>query len=107
MLTKRFSTTNLSVALTTLSTTTAEIDVSQYAQGEIYIPTGSAITALTWLAAPTMGGTYLAARDAAGAVIAQTVAAANAYPIPSALFGAGALRATVNANGTVSVCLKS
>lgn len=94
-------------ALDTTVGATAKIDISEFASGEIFIPTGSAITSLTWWAADDMdAGTYLPAQDAAAAAVTQTVAATKAYPIPAILFGARALKCVVNAAGSVIINLK-
>jgi len=96
-----------SAALTTSAGTTEAISIGNYASGEIFIPTGSSITTLTYHVAPISGGTFIAAYDAAAAAVTQTVVAARAYPIPSALFGAAMIKIVVNAAGSVDVNLKS
>ncbi len=101
------STLEATYALTASAGTTPEIDISHHAWGCIFIPTGSGITSLTYHSAPRYGGTYLAAYDAALAAITQTVSAAKAYPVPAALFGAGAIRIVANTTGNVIVSLKS
>lgn len=95
------------VALTTSAGTTPAISIDGYASGEVYIPTGSSITTLTYHVAPSSAGTFIAAYDATPAAVTQTVAAARAYPIPSALFGAAMMKIVVNAAGTVSITTKS
>lgn len=100
-------TSQATVALTTSAATSPEIDLSHHASGEVFIPTGSPITSLTYHVSQTMGGTYIAAYDATPAAIVQTVAAARAYPIPTQLFGAGAMRIVVNSAGSVGINLKS
>lgn len=99
--------TDATVALTTSAATSPAIDLSKWAWGEVFIPSGSPITTLTYHVAPTLGGTYLAAYDSTPAAVAQTVVAGRAYPIPSPLFGAAAMRIVVNAAGSVLISLKS
>ena len=93
--------------LNTAVATTPEIDIAKYLTGEIYIPTGSAITSLTYHVAPVAGGTYLPAYDAAGSAVTQTVAAARAYAMPAAVFGAPVIKIVTNAAGAVTLTLKS
>ena len=106
MLTKRFTTYQLA-ALTT-DTTSPTIDLSNYASGEIAIPSGSPITTLTYyVLTPSVSPGEYAAYDATPAAITQTVAASRAYPIPAAVFGAAQIRIKVNAAGSVHINLKS
>ena len=102
----RLSTTIVSVALNTAVATTAEIKYGSYAHGFVLIPAGSSITSLAWHVAEKPGGTYLPAYDEDGVVVTKTVVHTRAYAIPSALSGAPAIKAVVNAAGTVSVTLK-
>lgn len=95
------------VSLNTAESTTPSIPIEQYASGEIFIPTGSSITTLTWWAAPTSSGTFIAAQDASGSAVTQTVSGGKAYPMPAVLFGAGAVKAVTNAAGDAIVNLKS
>jgi len=95
------------VALNTAIGTTEEIPYGSYAHGMVLIPaTASAITLLTWWVADKPGGSYLAAYDQDGVQVKQTVSHTKAYAIPDALSGARAIKAVVNAAGTVSVTLK-
>lgn len=102
----RRSCTQQDVAITTSAATTGEISIGDFVQGEIFIPTGSSITTLTYYVAPNSSGTYIAAQDGSGA-ITQTVAAAKAYQMPSALFGAAMIRIVGNAAGTVTINIKN
>lgn len=74
--------------------------------GRFQVPTGSDITTLTWYDAPKPGGTYVAAHDSEGNAVTQTVSAAKSYPIPTALQGAGAIKAVGDAAGTIAVYMK-
>lgn len=94
-----------SVAVGTAVANSDEISYGEFSAGEVFVPTGSSITTLTWHVAQTAGGTYLAAYNASGA-IAQTVAAGRAYPIPSDLAGARFLKGTGNAAGSIGLSLK-
>jgi len=76
------------------------------AGGRYQVPAGSSIAALTWYDAPVPGGTYVAAYDEFVAAITQVVAAGNSYEIPTALAGAGAIKAVGDAAGTIIVSLK-
>lgn len=104
------STTGISVAVTASSTTTGEVDFSEFAGGTVYVPSGSSITTLTFYVAPKIGGTYLAAYDdssmSSPAAVSLTVSAGNAYPIPSSIFGCGAMRMVGNTTGTVYLTFK-
>jgi len=82
------------------------INYGAYASGMIYIPAGSNLTTLTWWACETIDGTYLRARDSAGAAVTQTVAASQAHPIPVALLGARFIKAVGGVTGTMGVTLK-
>lgn len=104
MLTKRFATYSAVALLTTSSS--PEIDISNYASGEVAIPNGLTMVTLTYyVAAPS--GTLYAAQDATGAAITQTVAANKSYPIPSALFGSSRIQIRADVAGTVGIVLKS
>lgn len=96
----------MALSLTSVLATTPGIPVADFASGEIFVPTGSTITTLTYHVAPAAGGTYIPAQDAAGAAVTQTVAAAKAYPIPAVIFGARSAKIVTNASGTVDVNLK-
>lgn len=96
----------VTLLLDTAEGTTAKFDMENAAGGTIYIPTGSPITTLTFWAAPLYGGTFLALYDSLGAAVTMTVSAAKAYDLPAALYGVGAVKIVVNAQGTVIVSLK-
>jgi hypothetical protein len=83
-----------------------EIIVADRIAGMVFVPTGSTITSITWYATYTEGGTFLAAYDQDGAAVVQTVAAAKAYQLPTALAGAYSLKAVTDADGTIYVSLK-
>lgn len=93
------------VALTNDAGTTGTLDIGDFTSGEVFVPTGSTITSLTWHVAPNHGGTYLAAQDASGAVV-TTVAAAKAYAIPASVMGAMSVKIVANASGNVDISLK-
>lgn len=104
MITKRFSEFR-SVTLAT-DATSPEIDISDYATGEIAIPNGSTITTLTYYHAMP-SGTYFASQDASGSAVTQTVAADKCYPIPSTVMGGARIQIRANAAGAVKINLKS
>lgn len=95
----------IDLAVTNDIGTTEALPYELAAGGELVI-IGN-ITSLTWYAAEKLGGTYKPAYDAANTAVTQTVAQNRSYPIPTALFGAGALKAVGNASGQVLVNLKS
>lgn len=74
--------------------------------GRFYVPAGSSITAITWYDAPKYDDTFLASCDQFGDAITQTVAAGYSYEVPTALAGAGAIKAVVDAAGTLDFALK-
>lgn len=91
---QRFSR-SAAVTITNDAATTPEIPFHEASGGRIHIPTGSAITALTFYDAADLGGPYLASYDSAASPAAITispVAAARSYPMPTDLFGARMLR---------------
>ena len=105
------------IAVGTTEATSDEIPYEEWSSGEVFIPTGSTITSLTWYAAyrqrnqpsgtvPSPAPTYLPAQDSAGAAVTQTVAATKCYPIPVALAGCAAIKCVGNAAGTITVCVK-
>lgn len=95
-----------SVAVATDEADSDEILFEEFAGGFVYVPAGSSLTTLTWYTAPNSGGTYLAANTEDPAAVAQTVAAGNAYAMPSALYGAFCLKIKGNVAGTVDLVLK-
>lgn len=105
----RLSVLQVDVAVTTSVATCTEIPFGSYGGGIVFIPTtaGASVTSLTWYVAEKMGGTYLAAYDEDGVAVTQTVAHTKAYAIPSALFGARALKAVANAAGTIIISVKA
>lgn len=94
------------VTVATAVASSEEIKYGGFAFGEIYIPTGSSITSLTWYTASENGGTYMAAYDEDGVAVTQTVSAAKAYPIPTALAGCKAIKAEGDAAGVMDVVMK-
>lgn len=103
----RFTTYLQGVTVTDAIATCEEILYSEYTSGEVFVPTGSSITSLTFWAAPTPGGTYLPAQDYDGAAVVLTVAQTKSYPIPLCLIGCRALKVVGNVAGTIDVSLKS
>lgn len=102
----RLSTTLSEVTVETTLASCEEIGFGSFAGGMIFVPVGSSITSLTWYAAESPGGTYLAANDEDGNAITQTVAAEAAYQLPLALYGCRALKAFGDAAGTILISLK-
>lgn len=102
---QRFHTTIPSVTIDTTAAACEEIPFGSYAGGEIFFGT-TGVSTLTWWVAEKMGGTYVAAYDEDGVAVTQTVSSSKAYPIPSALFGAAALKAVGDVAGTMAVSLK-
>jgi hypothetical protein len=94
------------LALTTSTTTTAQLAYGAYSGGTIHVPTGSSITTLTYYAYDHEAAAYSALYDADGVAVTQTVAATNAYPILDSAYGVRTLVLVANAAGTVNVDLK-
>lgn len=96
--------------LTTSLNTTPEINIEDYTMGEIFIPTGSPITALTYYVAPGVGTTANPAVYTPAYVvttpIAQSVSGGKAYQMPAGLFGAGAMKIVSNFDGAIVMTLK-
>lgn len=97
----------LTKAITALLATTAVIDMTPYASGVIFIPAGSALTTLTFHAAPTLetNGTYLPLHDSAGTPIVMTVAAEKCYQLPAACYGAQGIKIVGNDAGSINLAL--
>lgn len=106
---ERHSVTIPSVTVDTTAAASEEIRIGCYSGGYVIIPTtlGASVTSLTWYVAEKAGGTYVAAYDEDGTAITQTVSHTKAYAIPSALFGAVAVKIVTNAAGTLAVTLKA
>lgn len=94
------------VSVTASAGTTGEIPFEECAGGMIFVPTGSALTSLTFHAAEKCGGTYYPAYDASGNAIALTVVHTRAYQLPTALYGAGALKIVGNGSGSIVILKK-
>ena len=73
------------------------------------VPAGSSITTITWYDAPGEDDTFLPSQDSAAspAALSTTVSAGKSYPIPTDLYGAGALKLVADASGSVDVTLSS
>lgn len=104
---ERFSTSIPTHTLNTAASTTDELRLSSYSGGFLIFDADSTITSITWYVAYKIGGTYYAAYDEDGVAITQTVAASGAYAIPSALFGAAAVKPVADAEDEVEICLKA
>lgn len=102
----RYSVSIDNVSVGVAAAASSPIEYGDFASGMVYVPSGSTITTLTWHASLSFNGTYIAADDAAGAAVVQTVAAGQAHPIPAALTGARFLKITGDAAGIVGVTLK-
>lgn len=96
------------ITITASVATCEAVDYQGSAGGEIYVPAGSSLTTLTFHVARKPEGTFHAAYDgeAPPAAVTLTVAAEQAYPIPDAIFGAGAFKMVGNTTGSVTVTLK-
>lgn len=94
-------------SLTTSATTTPEIDVNNFAAGQVHVPTGSSITSLTYHAAPDKGGTYLPLQTSAGVAVTQTVAQTKAYDLPAQIAGCRYIRIVADAAGSVTIVGKT
>lgn len=94
-----------SVAITTDSTSPV-IDITNFSSGEVVIPNSTTTVTLTYFVVQP-AGVYYTAYDSTPAAISQTVAANRAYPLPAAIFGAGAIQIRGNVAGTIGLILKS
>lgn len=103
---QRYSTTISEISANTATTTSESFRYGTYAGGMLFIPSGSSITTITWYAAETDTGTWLAVKDEDGTAVTQTVAASEAHQLPTALYGARYLMPVVNAAGTILFTLK-
>lgn len=66
--------------------TTGQADISKYSTGKVIVPTGSALTTLTFYAADQKDGTYVPIYNGTTAVT-LTVAAGRAYSLPADVMG--------------------
>lgn len=81
----------------------SSIDYRRHGSGTFTVPNGSTITTLTWYSShEDVDASFMAAYTEANAAVTQTVAADRRYPIPAALAGAYYIRATGNADGTIT-----
>jgi len=102
-LTREYKTTPGTIAVTTAIGTTAEVDISAYAMGNVWPATAATLT--LWVA-PSPGGTYAALTDQNDVAVQMVFAAATSQPIPPEAFGAGALKFVGGASETITVSLK-
>jgi hypothetical protein len=102
----RYSASIESVSVGTVAASSTAINYEDSNSGMVYVPVGSTITTLTWHASTSINGAYLAADDAAGAALVQTVAAGQAHPIPAALSGARFIKITGDVAGVVGITMK-
>ena len=100
------TTTGLSVAVDTNVADAQEVNYEEAAGGEIYVPSTSSITSLTFHVAPFRGGTFYPAKNSANAAVSQAVTAGSAYPISPSIFGSGAFKLVGDADGTVFITFK-
>lgn len=103
----RFSKDFASVVVDTVLADSGSVDIGMFASGQVYVPSGSALTTLTFHSAPNSSGVYLPAQTGAGAALTLTVEAGKCYPIPATIFGAALMKMTGNADGVVHLSLKS
>lgn len=100
-----------SVAVTASIGTCKAVDMREFAGGRVYIPSGSAVTSLTFYDAPNEDGTFVASYDDTLTTPLELkltgLSASKSYPIPAKLFGAGFFKMLANDTGTVYVSLKS
>ena len=87
------------------------IPFGNFAGGQVFVPTGSSITALTWYGSHD-GTTFLPIEDGAGnavtSIFSSSAAAAKSCLIPAACFGCAFLKAVASgAAGTIYLSLKS
>lgn len=104
--TQRYSDSINSVAVATSVASSAAIDFGDFETGRVHVPTGSALTTLTWHASLERDGDYTQVRDSSNADVTSTVAAGYNYQFPAALTGARFVKITGNAAGVVGVTLK-
>jgi hypothetical protein len=84
------------------------IPYGEFSQGQIFVPSGSSLTTLTWHVYDPQAGAWVAAYAADGTTaVTSTVAASRAVPIPASLAGASMIAAVGNAAGTVNVEVKA
>lgn len=95
----------LSVAVDTVLADADAVQIENFDGGRIYVPTGSAITSITWYDSHD-GTTYIASYDGDNVAITTTVAAARSYPIPPDLNAARYFKMVGDADGTVHVIMK-
>ena len=77
-----------------------------FTKGVVLVPSGSSITAITYWASSTEGGTYTQLYNA-GSAISTTVAASRVFALDSAIEGIAYLKLQGDAAGTVDLHLIS
>jgi hypothetical protein len=102
----RFNVTLSGVTIAAAVANSTEILFGPYAGATFFVPAGSSLTSITWYAADVPGGTYLPVYDENSVLCRQTVAAGQAYQLPTALFGCRAIKGVDAGGGTISITPK-
>lgn len=102
-----------------IPTSAQEVEFAWFAGGDVFVPTGSSITTLTFYKSDlpaangkaNWGPAYQPdpsniTNPPTMVAVTLTVTAGNWYPLPACLFGCGNFAMTGNAAGTVYVSLK-
>lgn len=95
------------VAVATAVANSQTIGYVEFQSGSVHVPSGSALTTLTYHTSLKPDGPYIAAFNDSNAAVTRTVAAGRSYPIPDVLRGARFIRITGNAAGSVGLTLKT
>lgn len=92
----RYTVRHIAVAVANAAANSTEIPLTDFVGGTIFVPAGSALTAIALHVSDAKGGTFLPLYDDNGVAATLTVAAGRAYPLPRAAAGAAALKLVGN-----------
>jgi hypothetical protein len=103
---QRYSDQFFTVPVTNSSATSAPIDFSSYAAGQVEVPAGSGLTLLTWYSS-TDGKTFVPVQDGTGGAATSVVSASMSCLIPAACFACRYLMAVGNTSGNINLNCKT
>jgi hypothetical protein len=107
MLLERTTVAQKGVTVTNSLATCQEIPFENASAGQVYVPSGSSLTVLTWYSKMESDGTFVAVQDGAGNAVTSTVSASMCCLIPAACFGCKCLKAVGNTTGYIDISVKS
>jgi hypothetical protein len=94
------------VAVGTVVADSAKIPFGNHSGGQVYVPSGSTITTITWYGSHD-GVTFTEIQDGSNNAIVSLISASLNCAIPAACFACAFLKAVGDAAGTIDISLKS